>query len=100
MLQCYQRRGGPDKTQLCSGSSVANTLGTFVVSTKGKKGRPGPGADIVAEPKNKAKNLAHVQSGDEFPILEQKKQGSSLWYKIQLKDGTAGWLPANKGRVK
>ena len=90
--------GAPDKTQLCSGSSVPNTLGTFVVSTKGKKGRPGPGADIVAEPKGK--NLAHVQSGDEFPILEQKKQGSSLWYKIQLKDGTAGWLPANKGRVK
>lgn len=92
------RSGEPPKSQLCGSATdggFSGTCGTFIVSKIKAE------ASVRAEPKTKARVLAHVRRGERFPIVDtNKKRDSHLWYKIQLEDGREGWLPANVGALE
>jgi len=86
------RSNTPPPNQLCSSANGGSSaLGTYQVNQN---------TNIRNKPSAKANILARVLSGQSFPVMQMKKQGSSLWYKIKLEDGREGWLPSNMGTMK
>jgi hypothetical protein len=92
---CFTVTTRSEKRDLCAaGESGQGAVRMFVVS-KIKRA-----AHVRAEPKNTAKIVDRVRRGDKFPVLDTYKQGSTLWYKIQLKNGREGWLSATTGTLQ
>jgi hypothetical protein len=93
---CFTVTTQSEKPDLCAAGKSAQGVGRMFVVSKVKRA-----AYVRAEPKNTAKIVDRVQRGDKFPVLDTYyKQGSILWYKIQLKNGREGWLSATTGTLQ
>jgi hypothetical protein len=92
---CFTVTTRSKKPDLCAAGESDQVMSRMFVVSKVKRA-----AYVRAEPKTTAKIVERVRRGDKFPVLDTHKQGFTLWYKIQLKNGREGWLPATMGTLQ
>ena len=89
------RSGNTPKPQLCpSADNTRGIEGTFIVGKGSRK------ISILDAPKKKSRVLTQAMANERFSIIDKKRQGGIMWYKIQLEDGREGWAPASAGMVE
>jgi len=55
---------------------------------------------VKESPSQKSKNIATVKQFDLFDVLESKKSEGEFWHKIDLKNGTSGWVQDKNVNIK